>query len=199
MLGKIDTRHLVRPSLNRRVFLKVIGLSGAGFMIGCSESSDTAPIADAGPAATPEPVTNTVMGPFVKIGSDNTVTVLVKHLDKGQGVTTGLPTIVAEELDADWSQMRAEFSPADDVAPDREPGARVREMLHEQGHDGRYEEDVDERVAELADQLEVRQWLGRRPVEQPDAHAGGEQHRQPAQGREFGAIVIRTETDFSIR
>ncbi len=37
----------------------------------------------------------------------------MKHLDKGQGVTTGLPTIVAEELDADWSQMRSEFAPAD--------------------------------------------------------------------------------------
>ncbi len=113
MLGKIDTRHLVRPSLSRRSFLQVIGLSGAGFMIGCSKSSDTEPVADAGPVAAPEPVTHSVMGPFVKVGSDNTVTVLVKHLDKGQGITTGLPTIVAEELDADWSQMRAEFAPAD--------------------------------------------------------------------------------------
>ncbi|WP_131118356.1 xanthine dehydrogenase family protein molybdopterin-binding subunit [Lichenihabitans psoromatis] len=50
---------------------------------------------------------------FVRIAPDNTVTVIVKHLDMGQGVTTGLPTIVAEELDADWSQMRAEFAPAD--------------------------------------------------------------------------------------
>ena len=113
MLGKIDTRHLVRPSMSRRGFLQVVGLSGAGFLIGCSKSPDTEPAADAGPAAAPEPVTHSEMGPFVKIGSDNTVTVLVKHLDKGQGITTGLPTIVAEELDADWSQMRAEFAPAD--------------------------------------------------------------------------------------
>ena len=40
------------------------------------------------------------------------MTVLVKHLDKGQGVTTGFATIVADELDADWAQMRAEFAPA---------------------------------------------------------------------------------------
>ncbi len=113
MLGKIDTRTLVRPALSRRGFLKVIGLSGAGFMIGCSDSSDTAPAARAGAAADGKPVTQSVMGPFVKIGSDNKVTVIVKHLDKGQGVTTGLPTIVAEELDADWSQMHAEFAPAD--------------------------------------------------------------------------------------
>jgi isoquinoline 1-oxidoreductase beta subunit len=50
---------------------------------------------------------------FIRIAPDNSVTVLIKHLDKGQGVTTGLPTIVAEELDADWAQMRAEFAPAD--------------------------------------------------------------------------------------
>ncbi len=50
---------------------------------------------------------------FIRIAPDNTVTVMIKHLDKGQGVTTGLTTIVAEELDADWGQMRAEFAPAD--------------------------------------------------------------------------------------
>ncbi|MGP9821472.1 molybdopterin cofactor-binding domain-containing protein [Salinarimonas sp. NSM] len=50
---------------------------------------------------------------FVTIAPDDTVTVTVKHLDMGQGVSTGLPTIVAEELDADWSQMRFAFAPAD--------------------------------------------------------------------------------------
>ena len=50
---------------------------------------------------------------FIRIAPDDTVTVMIKHLDKGQGVTTGLTTIVAEELDADWGQMRAEFAPAD--------------------------------------------------------------------------------------
>jgi isoquinoline 1-oxidoreductase beta subunit len=98
---------LPRPALDRRAFLKVVGLSGAGFMIGCSRS-DVTETADA--TATGVDVE---MGPFIRIGSDNAVTVIVKHLDKGQGVTTGLPTIVAEELDADWSQIRAEFAPAD--------------------------------------------------------------------------------------
>ena len=49
---------------------------------------------------------------FVRIGADNTVTVMVKHLEMGQGTYTGLPTLVAEELDADWSQMRAVGAPA---------------------------------------------------------------------------------------
>src|SRR6266850_7026078 len=49
---------------------------------------------------------------FVRIGTDNTVTVLIKHIEFGQGPFTGLATLVAEELDADWSQMRAEHAPA---------------------------------------------------------------------------------------
>jgi len=117
MFGRFD--RLPRPPVDRRTFLKVVGLSGAGFMIGCGRGEDTAPVAgsaggtatgaDAGTAAGEEIAT----GPFIRIGTDNTVTVIVKHLDKGQGVTTGLPTIVAEELDAAWSQMQAEFAPAD--------------------------------------------------------------------------------------
>ena len=50
---------------------------------------------------------------FVRIAADDTVTVIVKHLDMGQGNTTGLATILADELDADWSRVRTEFAPAD--------------------------------------------------------------------------------------
>ena len=50
---------------------------------------------------------------FVRIAPDDSVTVLVKHIEIGQGANTGLPILVAEELDADWSQMRAEQAPAD--------------------------------------------------------------------------------------
>jgi isoquinoline 1-oxidoreductase subunit beta len=50
---------------------------------------------------------------FIRISPDNTVTVIVKHVEMGQGTYTGLPTLVAEELDADWSQIRAEGAPAD--------------------------------------------------------------------------------------
>lgn len=49
---------------------------------------------------------------FVRIAEDNSVTVLVKHIEFGQGPFTGFATIVAEEMDADWSQMRAEHAPA---------------------------------------------------------------------------------------
>jgi isoquinoline 1-oxidoreductase beta subunit len=50
---------------------------------------------------------------FVRIAEDNTVTVIIKHLEMGQGTYTGLSTLVAEELDADWAQIRVEGAPAD--------------------------------------------------------------------------------------
>ncbi|WP_430448848.1 molybdopterin cofactor-binding domain-containing protein [Rhodophyticola sp.] len=49
---------------------------------------------------------------FVRVAPDNTVTVLIKHLDKGQGIATGLASLVAEELDADPTTIRTEFAPA---------------------------------------------------------------------------------------
>ncbi len=45
---------------------------------------------------------------YLVIAPDNTVTVLSAHMDMGQGIYTGLATLVAEELDADWAQMRVD-------------------------------------------------------------------------------------------
>ena len=110
MLGKRTNLRLRSPMpINRRHFLQVVGLSSAGFMIGCTPADNGLGAQVSGSTESG----STDMGPFIRIGTDNTVTVIIKHLDKGQGVTTGLPTIVAEELDADWSQMRVEFAPAD--------------------------------------------------------------------------------------
>ncbi len=87
---------------SRRTFIKIAAGTGVGLIIGIELSPPSAR------AATPF-----APNPFLRIAPDNTVTVLIKHLDQGQGVATGLSTLVAEELDADWRQMRAEFAPAD--------------------------------------------------------------------------------------
>ena len=50
---------------------------------------------------------------FVRVGADDTVTVLIKHLEMGQGANTGLAILAAEEMDADWTQIRAEQAPDD--------------------------------------------------------------------------------------
>jgi len=84
----------------------VVGFGAAGFAVGCDMRA-----ADAAAG----PVTHTALGDYVRIGSDNTVTVYLRHIEFGQGVSTGLTTIVAEEIDADWKQMRFEHSPADNA------------------------------------------------------------------------------------
>ncbi|WP_395680742.1 molybdopterin cofactor-binding domain-containing protein [Inquilinus sp.] len=93
---------LARP--NRRSFLK-----GASALGGALVIATHLPLARRAMAATGDLAPNA----FVRVAPDSTVTVLIKQCEMGQGVTTGLTTIVAEEIDADWSQMRFEFAPAD--------------------------------------------------------------------------------------
>jgi isoquinoline 1-oxidoreductase beta subunit len=94
---------------SRRDFLKASG--GLVLAVALPES-----LAQSGPGRTVlagESAAAFSPNAFIRIGADNTVTVIVKHLEMGQGTYTGLPTLVAEELDADWSQIRAEGAPAD--------------------------------------------------------------------------------------
>lgn len=91
--------------ISRRMFIKLMGASSGAFAVGAAFGLSSA-VSQEGNNA-PDPYG------FVRISNDNTVTVVVKHLEMGQGVSTGLATIVAEELDADWSQMRVEYAPAE--------------------------------------------------------------------------------------
>ena len=52
---------------------------------------------------------------WIKIAPDGTVTVVVPHCDMGTGIFTALPQMAAEELDADWSMVRAEQAPPDSL------------------------------------------------------------------------------------
>lgn len=108
----------------RRRFLKVMSLGTAGFMIGCAQkppepaptASPAKPTPTSTPSSSPTPTAQTedeLLNAFVKVNSDDTITVMIKHSEFGQGVTTGLTTIVAEEIDARWDQMKWEFAPAD--------------------------------------------------------------------------------------
>ena len=73
---------------------------------------------------------------FVRVGTDNLVTIVCKHHEMGQGNTTGLASLVADELDADWSLVRTEYAPSDAEALQqprvrrcRAPAARRRSPI----------------------------------------------------------------------
>jgi isoquinoline 1-oxidoreductase beta subunit len=93
-------------SVTRRNFLKS-GAAAGGLLLavdltGCVAKGEAVP---SSPDFAPDA--------FVRIGTDGHVTVVSKHLEMGQGTYTGLATIVAEELDADWKSVRVEAAPAD--------------------------------------------------------------------------------------
>jgi isoquinoline 1-oxidoreductase beta subunit len=109
----MNTQHIV--NLSRRRFIAGSTVSLAGLVLGilpsaCADSrlaglgvGDTAPhtAGDFSPNA------------FLRIDTEGIVTIISKHLEMGQGVYTGLATLVAEELDADWDKVTVEGAPAD--------------------------------------------------------------------------------------
>jgi isoquinoline 1-oxidoreductase subunit beta len=96
----------------RRDFLKSAGTASvAALTIGFQWTASTRRAAAA--ALAPLEAVPFTPNAFLRIGSDNSVTVIAKHLEMGQGSYTGLATIVAEELDADWALVRVESAPAD--------------------------------------------------------------------------------------
>jgi isoquinoline 1-oxidoreductase subunit beta len=88
---------------NRRQFLA--GSAAIGLVIGLH-----LPIGNRAAAAQASAF---VPNAFLRIAPDNTVTVISKHIEFGQGPYTGIATILADEIDADWSQIRVESAPAD--------------------------------------------------------------------------------------
>jgi isoquinoline 1-oxidoreductase beta subunit len=88
---------LARPS-RRGLLLGAAAVSG-GMVVGFLPRPSQAQQA----AATPNPL----MG-YIRIGTDNMVTILSAHMDMGQGIYHGIATLVNEELGADWAQVRVE-------------------------------------------------------------------------------------------
>lgn len=92
---------------SRRSFLKSSSLAGGGLILGFYfPERKTA-------AAAMQRGEGKALNAFVRIGPDESVTVIVNHSEMGQGPYTSIPMIVAEELDADWSKVRYEAAPVD--------------------------------------------------------------------------------------
>jgi isoquinoline 1-oxidoreductase subunit beta len=143
MTGTINSANNLL--LSRRSFLRVFATAAGGLLI--SLYLDVPLPAQEGVQPNPK-----VYPPdaFVHIQPNGKILITVNRLEFGQGVQTSLPMILADEMDADWSQVIAELAPAADVYKDpvfgiqlvggsgsiahsfqqyRELGARTRTML----------------------------------------------------------------------
>jgi isoquinoline 1-oxidoreductase beta subunit len=97
-------------NLSRRRFLWSTALSGGGLILGvCGPGARTRTRGGEARVAGFKP------NAFVRIGSDDSVTVVINKAEMGQGIHTALAMLVAEELDADWSKVRSENAPVDPV------------------------------------------------------------------------------------
>ncbi len=101
-----------RP-ISRRAFLAGSAAVGGGLVIGLSLPGGARRIlaqeaAAAAPKVTPP-------NAFIRIAPDDTVTILLKHSEMGQGISTSMPMVIAEELECAWENVRFEHAPADPV------------------------------------------------------------------------------------
>jgi isoquinoline 1-oxidoreductase beta subunit len=102
-------------NLSRRRFIAGSAVSLAGLTLGIIPTAG-AEQRQAGPGIAgqaPESAGDFSPNAFLRIDGDGTVTVISKHLEMGQGTYTGMATLVAEELDADWDKVSVEGAPAD--------------------------------------------------------------------------------------
>ncbi len=137
---KIDHR------IERRSFIKATTAAAGGLLLGVYIPQDGSGIVEAqfgppgGGAINPNA--------FVRIGSDDVVTLIIHKPDNGQGTETSIAMLLAEELECDWSRIKTEFAPIDPALyggalqgtfgslairttyePMRRTGAAAREML----------------------------------------------------------------------
>ena len=96
----------------RRRFLITAGVVGGALAIGAwrlyRERDRLSPPDSLKPAAN-----EAVLTGWIKIGGDGTIVVQLPRQEMGQGISTALPMLVAEELDADFARVRFEQAPID--------------------------------------------------------------------------------------
>ncbi|TVP50220.1 MAG: xanthine dehydrogenase family protein molybdopterin-binding subunit [Mongoliibacter sp.] len=97
--------------LNRRSFLKVSALAGGGLFLSVGWLAGCKPDSKEDLLGMPEEWIR--INGFIRIGDNGLITIMSPNPEGGQNVKTGMPMIVAEELDADWPKVLVEQAPLD--------------------------------------------------------------------------------------
>lgn len=96
-------------NFSRRSFIKSTALVAGGLVVAFSipQAKRFMGVANAAETLTLPPP-----NAFLRIGADDSITVMLAHSEMGQGIWTTLPMLIADELDADWSKIKVEHAPA---------------------------------------------------------------------------------------
>ncbi len=111
----MSTSTLTTSRIDRRSLLKATATAGLVIGLRLPERGRARSQMDATPESTPVGTSESgLLAPnaFLRIAPDDTVTIIAKHVEWGQGIYTTLAMMIAEELDADWSQIQVEPAPA---------------------------------------------------------------------------------------
>lgn len=117
--GQLSAASSVGPAIDagvdrsRRRFLLAGAALGGGLLVGCGAPTPEDRLGS--PDVLPVREGHVALNGWVRIARDGTVTVAVPRAEMGQGVFTALPLLLAEELDADWDDVRAEPAPLDRI------------------------------------------------------------------------------------
>ena len=96
--------------VGRREFIRTGAAIGGGLLV-----SLYVPLPDGRSDALAAEEKDFALNAFVRIGTDESVTVISAHSEMGQGIYTSLPMLLNEELQADWSKVLVEAAPVDKV------------------------------------------------------------------------------------
>lgn len=100
------------PNISRRTFIKATALAAGGLVIAFSIPYAKRFLKPGAENAATDAAKLPPPNAFLRIGTDDGITVLLAHSEMGQSVWTTLPMLIAEELDADWSKIKVEHASA---------------------------------------------------------------------------------------
>jgi isoquinoline 1-oxidoreductase subunit beta len=166
--------------LSRRAFLSAGLAAGGGLLLTLSLPGT----ADGHQPPGPGEGAAAELNPFIRIAPDGLITIVAKNPEIGQGMKTTLPMLIAEELDADWSQVRAEQALLNPIYGEQFAGGSMATPLNWEPM---------RRVGAAGRQMLVlaaaRTWGV--PVGECDASAGVVRHRPSGRALSYGALAAK--------
>lgn len=172
--------NVAATPLSRRAFLTTGLAAGGGLLLtlnaACSPSASQPLSMSAN--------TEAELNPFISIAPDGTVTIVAKNPEIGQGMKTTLPMLIAEELDADWSQVRTEQALLNPIYGEQFAGGSMAtplnwEPMRRVGAAGR----------QMLLQAAARTWEV--PAPECETRAGTVRHRPSGRSLTYGALAAK--------